>query len=173
LEALFTPIFDALDVCKDLAGMSASGGGDAGEKGSKSGKGGKPSSKVAAVSKGGKNPVVASTDEGAEAIQELDEDELQEFIEEHDLEVDLDDYSTLKKKRAAVAEAYEEATENAAGDDAPDFSSMDEEELEEFITEHDLEVDLDDIKGLKKQRAAVEKAYQSSTSGTTADDEWD
>lgn len=44
----------------------------------------------------------------AEKVAELDEDELGELNEKHDLEVDLDDYSTLRKKRAAVVAALEE-----------------------------------------------------------------
>lgn len=41
-------------------------------------------------------------------VEEMDEDELQELIDEHDLEVDLDDYKKLPKKVAAVIEALEE-----------------------------------------------------------------
>lgn len=44
-------------------------------------------------------------------VEDMDEDELQELLEEHDLEdeVDLDDYKKLPKKVAAVIEALEEA----------------------------------------------------------------
>lgn len=41
-------------------------------------------------------------------VEDMDEDELQELIDEHDLEVDLDDYKKLPKKVAAVIEALEE-----------------------------------------------------------------
>lgn len=40
-----------------------------------------------------------------EDIGDMDEEELQAFIEEHDLDVDLDDYKTLRKMRAAVIDA--------------------------------------------------------------------
>lgn len=42
-------------------------------------------------------------------VEDMDEDELQELIDEHDLDVDLDDYKKLPKKVAAVVEALEEA----------------------------------------------------------------
>ena len=44
-----------------------------------------------------------------EAIEEMDADELQEVIDEHDLDVDLDDHKKLAKKVAAVVDALEEA----------------------------------------------------------------
>jgi hypothetical protein len=42
-------------------------------------------------------------------IDGMDEDELADFVEEHELDVDLDDYKTLRKKRAAVIDAGVEA----------------------------------------------------------------
>jgi len=44
-------------------------------------------------------------------VEDMDEDELETLLEEHDLddEVDLDDYKSLKKKIAAVIEALDEA----------------------------------------------------------------
>jgi phage portal protein BeeE len=39
----------------------------------------------------------------------MNQDELEELIEEHELEVDLDEHKTLRKKRAAVVDAAEEA----------------------------------------------------------------
>ena len=45
----------------------------------------------------------------AESIKEMSQDELEELIDEHDLDVDLDDYKTLRKKRTAVIDAAEEA----------------------------------------------------------------
>lgn len=41
-------------------------------------------------------------------VEDMDEDELQELIDEHDLDVDLDDFKKLPKKVAAVLEALEE-----------------------------------------------------------------
>lgn len=55
--------------------------------------------------RGSKKSKTVSSDE----IEDMDEDELADFIEEHELEVDLDDYKTLRKKRAAVIDAGQEA----------------------------------------------------------------
>ena len=44
----------------------------------------------------------------ADDVMEADEDELQEFIDDHGLDVDLGDFKTLRKKRAAVIDALEE-----------------------------------------------------------------
>lgn len=52
-------------------------------------------------SEGGK----VSSDE----VNEMNEDDLEDLIEQHDLEVELDKHRTLKKKRAAVLDALEEA----------------------------------------------------------------
>lgn len=41
-------------------------------------------------------------------VEDMDEEELQELIDEHDLDVDLDDYKKLPKKVAAVIDALEE-----------------------------------------------------------------
>lgn len=41
-------------------------------------------------------------------VEDMDEDELQELIDEHDLDVDLDDFKKLPKKVAAVIDALEE-----------------------------------------------------------------
>jgi hypothetical protein len=45
----------------------------------------------------------------ADDIQEMGEDELEKFLEDNGLEVDLDEHKTLRKKRAAVVDAAEEA----------------------------------------------------------------
>lgn len=42
-------------------------------------------------------------------VMDADEDGLQELIDEHELDVDLDDFKTLRKKAAAVIDALEEA----------------------------------------------------------------
>ena len=42
-------------------------------------------------------------------LNEMNEDELADLIEQHDLDVDLDDHKTLRKKRNAVMDALEEA----------------------------------------------------------------
>ena len=45
----------------------------------------------------------------SEAIGEMNEDELEDLVEEHELDVDLGDFRTLRKKRNAVIDAAEEA----------------------------------------------------------------
>jgi hypothetical protein len=62
----------------------------------------KPSKK--SKSKGKKKPKKLSRDD----VEDMDEDELQELIDEHDLDVDLDDYKKLPKKVSAVIDALEE-----------------------------------------------------------------
>lgn len=42
-------------------------------------------------------------------VEDMDQEELQELIDEHELGVDLDDYKTLRKMVKAVVEALEEA----------------------------------------------------------------
>jgi hypothetical protein len=42
-------------------------------------------------------------------LNEMNEDELEDLIEQHDLDVDLADHKTLRKKRNAVLDALEEA----------------------------------------------------------------
>lgn len=68
------------------------------EKPKKKGKKEEPKAK-----KGKKAKKVSSDD-----VMEADEEELQELIDEHELDVDLDDYKTLRKKQAAVIDALEE-----------------------------------------------------------------
>lgn len=66
-----------------------------------------PKSKKGAKGKSSKKAKKYTADD----IGDLDEDELQELLEKHDLEdeVDLDDYKNLKKKVAAVIDALEDA----------------------------------------------------------------
>ena len=55
----------------------------------------------------GKSKKKASISE--DELNEMNEDELADLIEQHDLDVDLDDHKTLRKKRNAVLDALEEA----------------------------------------------------------------
>ena len=45
----------------------------------------------------------------ADTINSMNQDELEALVEEHELDVDLDDFKTLRKKRTAVIDAAEEA----------------------------------------------------------------
>lgn len=90
------------------------------------------------------------------SIDEMDEDELAEYIEEHGLDVDLDDYSTIKKKRAAVAEAAEGDDEEEESDDEEKYTEdqineMDSEELQKL--NDDLDLDCEDVEDMKPKAA--------------------
>jgi Protein of unknown function (DUF669) len=61
-----------------------------------------PKAKKGAASKTKKMPKLSS-----DTVQEMDEDDLQEVIDEYKLEVDLDEFRTLRKKAAAVVDALE------------------------------------------------------------------
>lgn len=50
-----------------------------------------------------------SADFTADEIMEMSQDELEKLVEENELDVNLDDYKTLRKKRTAVVDAAEEA----------------------------------------------------------------
>ena len=115
-----------------------------------------------------------------------DEDELQEIIDRTGIDCDLGDFKGIKKQRAAVLEALEEAdllegdepdeddkkSSKKGGDkksgkgkkvekvDGDTVDGMDEEELQELIDEHELDVDLDDHKTLRKKVRAVKDALE-------------
>jgi hypothetical protein len=104
-------------------------------------------------------------------IKKMDEDELEEVVDDHELGIDLDEIKGIKKKRAAVIEALEDSGDN--GDETPDVDEMDEDELEELIEERDLDVDLDDYKTLKKKRKAVAEALEESGEEEGEEDTYD
>lgn len=67
---------------------------------------------------------------------------------------------------ATVADKKKPATRAVApepdpAEEAPDFDEMDEDELEAFIDEYDLDVDLDEHKKLKAKREAVSEAWDA------------
>lgn len=124
-----------------------------------------------------------STDKPPNAeVKKMDEDELEEVINDHDLDVDLDDISGIKKKRTAVIEALsgddgdKDNKDDGDKNDKPsddEVKEMDEDELETVIDEHDLDVDLDDFKGIKKKRKAVIDALEESGDGDGESNEYD
>lgn len=57
-----------------------------------------------AKGKKGKTPAKLSSDE----VQGMDEDELEGVVEKYELDVDLDDFKTLRKKASAVIDALED-----------------------------------------------------------------
>lgn len=56
----------------------------------------------------GKKGKAKKTTYTTDEVEDMDEDELQELIDKHELDVDLDDHKKLTKKVAAVIEALEE-----------------------------------------------------------------
>ncbi len=98
----------------------------------------------------------------ADEVNEMDADELQELIEEHEL--DVKKHRSIKKHRVAVIKALEE--EELLGDDededdenrtytADGINDMDADELQELIDKHELDADLKKHRSIKKKRAAV------------------
>lgn len=88
----------------------------------------------------------------------MDEDELKEVIEEHDLDVDLDDHKTLAKQRKAVAEALGAGDDKGDGEKYTDeqIDEMGTSELADLVKEHKLDVELSG--STKKKRRAVKAA---------------
>lgn len=95
-----------------------------------------------------------------DAVNAMDEDELEETNKEHDLGLDLDDFATIKKKRAAVIEALEEGGGNG-GDTITEEAIMEmgKDELKAFVKKHKLDVELEGT--TSKQRRAVLKAAKA------------
>ena len=98
----------------------------------------------------------------------MDEDELAEVIEERGLDVDLDDYSSIKKKRAAVAEALEGGSDDEEEEDDEDSEKYTEDQINEMKIKElsslndDLELEIEDIDDMKAKQArkAVIKALK-------------
>lgn len=114
--------------------------------------------------KGKKSSKKDDDEEEAEEIDvsEMDEDELTEVIEEHGLDVDLEDYSSINKKRKAVQEAMsssdsddDEEEEESEGYTEEQISEMSVEDLEELVSDLELEVDLEDLSKKKAQKAVL------------------
>lgn len=145
------------------------------EKSSKKGDKKKGDDKKSAKGKKSKEPEKPDED----ALGEMDEDELKQVIEDHELDVDPDDFPKVSKLRAAILKAFEDDGEPEEKDDKdkkkgdkdkkkgkaekPDedaINGMDQDELADVIKEHDIDVDLDDFKTLRKMRAAVVEALE-------------
>lgn len=106
-------------------------------------------------------------DEEVPDVDSMDEDELAEFVSESGLDVDLEDFKNLKKKRAAVKEALEGAGGTDEEEETEKYSEdtindMDVEELSKLNDDHELGVeDLEDMKP-KAARKAVLKALKKA-----------
>jgi len=90
--------------------------------------------------------------------------------------------ASAKNKKGKKAEPEAEEKPAAKGkkgkkepepEEAPDFDTMDEDELEEFVDEKDLDVDLDDFKKLKDKRTAVRAAFEADDSPEGGGTEYD
>jgi len=109
-------------------------------------------------------------------LDELDEDELRSLAKAAGIKVTSRTSSNamLKKLKALdpddLAEAAEEAgiggdsedEEEGEGVTADDINKMNQEELEELVEEHELDIDLDDFKTLRKKRTAVIDAAEEA-----------
>lgn len=111
-------------------------------------------------------------------LDELDDDDIRELAKAMGIKrvTEKSRVNTLKKKLAdmdedELAEAWEELSEEGGDDDgdgeggevtADDIGGMNQDELEELIEEHDLDVDLDDYKTLRKKRTAVVDAAEEA-----------
>lgn len=126
--------------------------------------------------KGGKKKTAEKPDE--DAINDMDAEELAEVIEEHSLEIDPDDFPKVKALRKEVIKALEEAGDGEDEEEDDDnkgkknkkggkkgkkkaavdqdaINEMDEDELEAFVEEHELDIKLSKYKTLRKKQAAV------------------
>lgn len=115
-------------------------------------------------------------------LDELDEDDIKKLAEAAGIKVTSKSrVNTLKKKLAELdedelAEAAEEAGIGEGGGEgggdgevtADDINAMNQDELEELVEEHELDVDLDDYKTLRKKRTAVVDAAEEA--GILAED---
>lgn len=91
------------EACADLGiELGAKSEDDDEDEGESSGRSSRGSSKSS-----GKRGKKASVTE--DEVQEMSEEELEDLIEQHDLDVDLDEYKTLRKKKVAVIDALTEA----------------------------------------------------------------
>ena len=97
-------------------------------------------------------------------IEAADENELAKIVRKHKLDLDLDDHSTLRKKRAAVVEAAQEAEVLVSKKKVAekDIERMNPTALDELIEEHDLDCDLLDDMSVKEMRAAVIEAAEKA-----------
>jgi hypothetical protein len=106
-----------------------------------------------------------------EEIEGSTEEELNEIIEKYDLEVNLKKAKTIKKKRALVLEACEEAgylveEEEEGGEavklSAYEINAMKTDELENVIDQYDLDIDLSDYNTKRKKQNAVIDSMEES-----------
>ncbi len=102
-------------------------------------------------------------DEEVADVSKMDEDELAELVAEQGLDVDLEDFGSLKKKRTAVEEAMSSTTEGADEDDTEKFSEdtineMGLEGLEQLNDDLKLKIKGFDELSKKDARKAVLKA---------------
>lgn len=94
-------------------------------------------------------------------VNEMDEDELAELVDELGLDVDLDDYSSIKKKRAAVADAMDDTDEEDDNDDtytSDQIEELDIDQLAELNDDLELGLDFDDYEDMKPKVAIKEAA---------------
>ena len=101
-------------------------------------------------------------DDGTEEEKYDDEDEEEEDdAEEESSEEEEDEDDEDEDEDDEEEDEEEDDSSSSSGSiKKSDVNKMDEDELDEIIDEEDLDVDLDDFKGIRKQRTAVLKALE-------------
>lgn len=100
-------------------------------------------------------------------VSSMDEDELQEVINEAGLDVDLEDFGSIKKKRAAVEEALESGGSSDDDEDTEKYeedtiNEMDLDDLEKLNDDHDLGIKKISKMKEKEARKVVLKALKKA-----------
>lgn len=88
-----------------------------------------------------------------------------------DEEEEEDTKKKSSKKKSSKDDEEDEEDEDGDKPTRDEVLNMDEDELEECIDEHDLDVDLDDHKKLKDKRKAVADALEASANDDDDEDE--
>lgn len=105
--------------------------------------GSEKSTKTVAKTSSKAAPVADEEEEDEPDFDSMTVAQLEEFIEENDLEVDLEDYKGLSKKRQAVADAYDELEDDEGEEEDEEEEEEDDEEEEDETVDEDEEEDDD------------------------------
>lgn len=127
--------------------------------------------------KGAKDEDTDTDKKTRDEIEEMDRDDLEEFVKENDMSVDPDDFKKDKKLLAAILEEldegdYFEKPKKGGKKDKKakkldklaksDVEDMDQKELEDVNDKYELGLELDEIKSLRKMVKAVVDALEEN-----------
>lgn len=135
---------------------------------------GKPQSRVVDIYTEGEEGARGDSDSESyteEQIDAMDDDEVKELAEQHD--IDLSKAKTASKRKVALIEGLteagliqegeaEEGEANEDGYTADAINEMEEDDLKEIIKAEKLKVDLAKLKTLRRQRSAVIDALEEA-----------